>query len=58
MTRPEKLVNQLSVVTMVFGNMSSVFKCITCTVLCIDNPVWRFCYICRLVFLTALSYPL
>jgi hypothetical protein len=42
----------LTVVTMVFENMSSVFKCITCTVLCIDNPVWRLCYICRLVLRT------
>jgi len=31
MTRPEKLVIQLSVVTMVFGDVSSVLRCIACT---------------------------
>jgi len=36
MTRPEKLVIQLSVVTMVFGNVSNVFRCITCTALCLN----------------------
>jgi len=36
MTRPEKIVNQLSVVTMIFRNVSSVFRCITCTELCLS----------------------
>jgi len=58
MTRPEKLVIQLSVITMVFGNVSSVFRCITCTGFCLNNPIWHLCYICRLVFYTTLSYPL
>jgi hypothetical protein len=31
MTEPAKLVMQLSVVTMVFGNVSSVFRCVTCS---------------------------
>jgi hypothetical protein len=39
MTGPDKLVIQLSVVTMVFGNVSSVFRCVTCSVLCLDNLV-------------------
>jgi hypothetical protein len=58
MTKPAKLVIQLSVVTMVFGNVSSVFRCASCSGLCLDNPVWRLGYIRRLVFHTTLAYPL
>ena len=39
MTEPEKLVIKLSVVTMIFGNVSSVFRCASCSRLCLDNPV-------------------
>jgi len=35
----KKLVIQLSVVTMVFENVSRVFRCVTCSGLCLDNPV-------------------
>ena len=38
-TTRKKLVIQLSVVTMVFGNVSGVFRCVTCSGVCVDNPV-------------------
>jgi hypothetical protein len=39
MTEPDKLVIQLSVITMIFGNVSRVFRCAACSGLCLDNPV-------------------
>ena len=56
MTGPEKLGIQLSVVTMVFGNVSSVFRYVTCSVLCLENLVWGLYYIRRIVFHATLAY--